>query len=326
MNRDQLLDAIGNTGESMLKETEQLRLNAAVNNATATRNAVASSRRPARRKMMILLAACMILLLGTVAAYAAGWIGRIGGTAETGTDEEGMPVLQYYPSEDMRVPITAITGDILNSTAQMKENWRILSAGNQLTPYSDPLPDSSSIPFIVSTSFNTATEAAAYIGYADMVLPQFAQNTSPSYTYVQAIGSDPVEPDALLSAQEPDYLLSWVKLEGCYSIDGVTVYLDNYIITEANEEPRAVLGTTMTNIPQEVEFVSDTVTANNRQFVVVTEENIDGSANEDVVRKEYIWAENKVEYHLTIHYIASEATAATADAIAADWMNSFPNE
>ena len=325
MNRDQLLDAIGTTGESMLKETEQLRLTAVTDNAASTRNGVAT-RRPARRKMMILLAACMILLLGTVAAYAAGWIGGRGGRAETGTNEEGEALFKYYPNEDMRVPITAITGDILNSTAQMKENWRILSAGNQLTPYSDPLPDSSSIPFIVSTSFNTATEAAAYIGYADMVLPQFAQNTSPSYTYVQAIGSDPVEPDALLSAQEPDYLLSWMKLEGCYSIDGVTVYLDNYIITEANEEPRAVLGTTMTNIPQEVEFVSGTATANNREFVVITEQNIDGSVDEDVVRKEYIWAENKVEYHLTIHYIASEANAATADAIAADWMNSFPNE
>ena len=178
MNRDQLLDAIGTTGESMLKETEQLRLTAVTDNAASTRNGVAT-RRPARRKMMILLAACMILLLGTVAAYAAGWIGGRGGRAETGTNEEGEALFKYYPNEDMRVPITAITGDILNSTAQMKENWRILSAGNQLTPYSDPLPDSSSIPFIVSTSFNTATEAAAYIGYADMVLPQFAQNTSP---------------------------------------------------------------------------------------------------------------------------------------------------
>ena len=325
MNRDQLLDAIGTTGESMLKETEQLRLTAVTDNAASTRNGVAT-RRPARRKMMILLAACMILLLGTVAAYAAGWIGGRGGRAETGTNEEGEALFKYYPNEDMRVPITAITGDILNSTAQMKENWRILSAGNQLTPYSDPLPDSSSIPFIVSTSFNTATEAAAYIGYADMVLPQFAQNTAPSYAYVQAIGSDPVEPDALLSAQEPDYLLCWMKLEACYALDGITVYLDNYIITEANEEPRAVLGTTMTNIPQEVEFVSDTVTENNRQFVVVTEENIDGSANEDVVRKEYIWAENKVEYHLSIRYDVNDETTAAAEAIIADWMNSFPNE
>lgn len=325
MNRDQLLDAIGTTGESMLKETEQLRLTAVTDNAASARNGVAT-RRPARRKMMILLAACMILLLGTVAAYAAGWIGGRGGRAETGTNEEGEALFKYYPNEDMRVPITAITGNILNCTAQMKENWRTLSAGNQLTPYSDPLPDSSSIPFIVSTSFNTATEAAAYIGYADMVLPQFAQNTAPSYAYVQAIGTDPVEPHALLSAQEPDYLLCWMKLEACYALDGVTVYLDNYVITEANEEPRAILSTAISNVPQEVEFVSGTATANNREFVVITEQNIDGSVDEDVVRKEYIWAENKVEYHLSIRYDVNDETTAAAEAIIADWMNSFPNE
>lgn len=325
MNSEQLLDAIGKTDESLLRETEQLRLRAADGEAGTVTTA---TRRPARRKMIIVLAACMVLLLGTAAAYAAGIIGNRGGTVSTGTDNDGNSIMKFEPNEDMRISVSDITGDIQNSTQYMLANWYRLHDPDNYTPGAETanyiiLGDN--VSGFLSIKFNSVQEALDYIGCDRIVPPSFLQNATPFDVSLQIIGADTRYPERPNDPSEvPDFRLSWINLSVGYTIDNITVYLNYYVITEADEVSRAILYTSVENSDPDdlLVYTSETVTENNRDFQVVYS-NYDDYAERDQISKEYFWAENKVEYHISFFYCDALPRSETADQILRNWMYSF---
>ncbi len=325
MNSEQLLDAIGKTDESLLRETEQLRLRATDGD---TGTVTAATRRPARRKMIIVLAACMVLLLGTAAAYAAGIIGNRGGTVSTGTDNDGNSIMKFEPNEDMRISVSEITGDIQNSTQYMLANWYRLHDPDNYTPGAETANNiilGDNVSGFLSIKFNSVQEALDYIGCERIVPPSFLQNATPVDVSLQIVGADTRYPERPSDPSEvPDFRLSWINLTVGYAIDNITIYLNYYVITEADEVSRAILYTSVENSDPDdpLVYTSETVTENNRDFQVVYS-NYNDYAERDQISKEYFWAENKVEYHISFFYFDGLPRAQTADQILNDWMYSF---
>ena len=330
MNREQLLDAIGKTDESLLRETEQLRIQAMDGNASPAHTTV-KTRRPARRKMMILLAACLVLMLGTVAAYATGLIGNRGGTVSTGMDEDGNSTMSFQPNEDMRIPLSEVTGDILNATQYMLANWYRLHDPDNYTPGAEAAENitlSDGLSGFCTIKFRSVQEAVDYIGCDRIIFPSFMQEYTPFDVYVQVIGADTRFPDRPSDpAEVPDFRVSWISLSVGYSIDGITTYLHYYVITEVDEVSRAILYTSVSGGESGSDpiFTSGTVTENDREFQIVYTNHGDanGIDNLDRVDKEYFWAENKVEYHISLFYYDASNTADAADRLIRDWMYSF---
>ena len=328
MNREQLLDTIGKTDESLLRDTEQLRIQAMNGDTSSGKVAV---RRPARRKMMFLLAACMVLLLGTVAAYATGLIGNRGGVVSTGTDEEGNSTMSFQPNEDMRIPLSEVTGDILNSTQYMLANWYRLHDPDNYTPGAETAENitlSDGLAGFCTIKFQTLQEAFDYIGCDRIIFPSFMQDYTPFDIYIQIIGTDPRFPDRPSDpAEVPDFRVCWINLSVGYSIDTITTYLNYYVITEYDEVSRAILYTSVSggDSGNEPLFTTDSVTFNNREFQIVYTNHDDQGVSADLARvdKEYFWAENKVEYHISFFYYNGGTRGETANQLLEDWMYSF---
>ncbi|MBR5712359.1 MAG: hypothetical protein IKX54_02080 [Lachnospiraceae bacterium] len=322
MNREQFFNAIGNTDETMLKETEQLRMNAAKQDSPKVLTLVKSNSR-ARRRLLVVLAACLILGLGTLAAYAAGLIGR-SGNVTTGTDGEGRANMIFETTVDMRIPLSEIKGDVKDSTQNMLEYWRRDNHTQEFTT-PDPrasqdgfyLPITTSDPGSHAQAFSTLADAAAYIGYDKLTLPQFSASPIALYVWSSGINKNPDE------TTEPDYRLGRVTLRATFKINGVYAYSSATLTTDELLGSTNITESRITNGDgTDYAFVSDTVVANGREFWVVTtidRNNPDSTHN----AKEVIWVEDQVEYRLQLYYESSDQ--AVADQIMQDWMNSFGN-
>ncbi len=328
MNRDQFLDALGSAGESMIQETDRLRMTMAEENASPKLTVITKTRRPARRKMMFILAACMILMLSTVAAYATGLIGNRGGKVTVTNKPEGSAIMVFEPNEDMRIPYSLITGDIRNCTQYMRDQWtKNPDTGEyEWTGPSDAAHSSTPGVGSYSQSFNSLEEAAEYIGFEKLTIPAISEDASPNAVSLLTLGyaenlGDP--------GPDPEYRISFIMVTADYTIDHVIVHTSTYIITDAFENPRAITETQITTDDNgTITLTSETVTENNREFRIVHEditrpEDYNGPVVEKRYFDNYCWAEDKVEYHLEINYLDFDRE--TVDRITNTWMNSFPN-
>ena len=321
MNREQLLDAIGSADESLLKETEQLRMAAMDKPLTAVQKSHKTTRR-----MTFLLAACMVLVLGTVAAYATGLIGRRAGTVTTSNDDEGNAVMVFTPDEDMRVPLSMIKGEVKNATQEMRSQWTKNPETGEYEWNGSDQGFRADVPGvgIFQKSFNTLADATAYIGYDGMVTPVFNETVSPQFLFVTATGiADNLEDPGT----DPEYHLDFISIMSYYTVDGLNVSFNTYLVTEAFESPRAIQRQEVSQENGEVQLTTETVVVNNREFQIVHQDLGGPETTEDgypIAKRyfdTYIWAENKVEYRMEINYTEFDKTR--ADRIIADWMNSF---
>ncbi|MBO4697344.1 MAG: hypothetical protein J5643_08710 [Lachnospiraceae bacterium] len=319
MNREQFLDAVGQTDEQLLSETEQLRKASSAGSTVSYRSA--ETRRPIRRRVVFVLAACLVLAMGAVAAYASGVFRRSGSTS-TGTDDEGNELLFFVPDEDMRLPVSSFAGEVRNSTTYMYEYWQ-RSQGVEF-PYPDPrdaqdgfhLPDTKDVPYMHAVAFASTAEAAAYIGYSSLKLPAFVADAAPRYLYVCSMGDD--HEFMIGDKTEPDFQLAWIQLHSEYDMNGIKVISNIYLITEHFINRRAIYasgsqGTDGITLSTEV--------VNDREFQVADYGPSVYALSAGNIEKEIIWAEDKVEYHLNISY--PESQEEEANRIIADWMNGF---
>ena len=323
MNRDRFFDALGGIDENMLKETELLRQSADgtslklnTSEDTSSKTVAFTGRRPAKRRLIFVLAACLVLALGSVAV--ASGIFRSSGSVTTGTDEDGNPTYCFEPTEDMRLPLSAFTGEVQNVPTYLYEYWQ-RSRGVEFS-YPDRrigtkgfVEDYDAQPFQHMQNFDTIEEAAAYIGYDKIVIPEFAKTHTPDWLYVSAMGTDPDwSPDSDI---EPNFELSSMSIRGKYYFGDMFIVLEDLLITEKCPESRAI----QLVIAPDTQLSSQIEVANDRAFQVVGVDHPVFDAG--YVEKEYIWAEDKVEYHLTIRYRADEQDK--ANTVIYDWMNSF---
>ena len=320
MNREKLLNAIGQADEALLKENEELRRGPETGASAKTVTFTQKNGR-ARRRVVFALAACLVLALGSLAAYASGIFRS--GSVTTGTNENGHATYVYNPDEDMRLPSSVFTGAFMTEVpGYFHEYWQ----RSQGVTFSYPDRrngvrgfefDFTDVPYLHAQEFNTLEDAAAYIGYAPLAVPSFAYPLERDWVNVSVLG---VDNDWIPGTDvEPDFQISHVELDARFLLEDLVVHLTDYMITENAYVTHAVQQVSS----ESSAYSSETVVANNREFQVIT---IDVSSFlPNYIEKEYIWAQDKVEYHLAIRYRNKEAEIEKAETLIQNWMDSFGN-
>lgn len=353
MNRDQLLNAIGNVDESMIDEMEQLRRSAkVVTLPSQTENASPVAKKRSRR-FVVCLVACLVLALGGIAYAAASLlsggdltvrdmpqdeldeiINNIGGVSMRWGDESApadFPVpavgvkIQYTVPQDLRIPYTSFTGDVLNCAAEFDEhNCSFLEdpdGGN----YSHFSFDKKNLPSVDA--------GKQYIGYAGLKFPTVSLPQDD--VSVEVYGTRTQNGETVNDEIRRIYLIACFNNSN-QEIPDETYRGIYYLHTSASlrtenypwgpEDVSAVDMSALFAEGAQVTSQTEDRIAANREFRVVTltytfpDEHSDGTTL-PVCHRYVFWQENNVVYTLSIHY-APESTA-VADSLISEWMNGF---
>ena len=309
--KDCLTDAIGNVSEEMLSEVEELRSRAASKPAGAW------------KKWALPLAACALLMIGGLTTYA---VLSSGGTLETGKDkstDKTNTAYKFSVSEDIRIPMSEIQGDVVKLTEEMKERFKSHDA-----IYSSTYAGWRQVPFA------TLEEGLTYIGYDKMNFPQLS--AAPDQVYVEAMGNpvwqnqltDGVAQEGTLPSgehyvivgegeQDPEVNLVSIRLEAQYQT-GKTESTLSYtstarLSTEFDAADSGIRGIAWDG----VDFTSRMQTENGREFYVMNATGFESGW----LSQQVFWQENNVIYQLFLHY--KEQDQKQADKVMLEWMNAF---
>jgi hypothetical protein len=298
MNKNQLIDALGQLDDSVYEGIDML-------NALPGEKAIGTGNGRRGRKVF-LLAAVAVLLIGG-AAVAAPPLLR-GGTLklekET-VDGKDYNSFRYETGEASRVPLSEITGSVLESMKEIPErikNFNIVD---------------SSVPSCIVKHFDSLSEALSYIGYSKLVFPEM--NYPYSEIHTEAHGVSAQHPK--VNAPDEEYVLGSLYLSTTQydSFSGLSFQNLIHIYTEAN--PFDSTSLLLVNYPTETSYVTEEQAVNGRVFSIIKEQN----TSEDPgwqLSTEVLWQENGVIYMFHVTYY--EDKAAEADRLVEEWMKSFP--
>ncbi len=307
MTKESLMDAVGSVKEEMLSEVEKLR------NDTTVKS------RGSWRKWALPLTACALLLIGSLTTYA---VLNSGGMLETGKDkptDQTNSTYKFSVSEDIRIPMKEIHGDVVKLTAEMEERFR----------QQDGL--SSTYAGWQRREFATEEEALTFIGYDKMNLPHLSG--MPKQIYVEALGNPVyamevkrIADESGISMDEAAYTvdieseemqkvkLVSIRLYAEYQTESTVNYTSTAILnTEYADENTGISGIAWNG----VEFTSHIQIENGREFYVM---NAEGFAGE-WLGQQVFWQENNVLYLLHLRY--KEQDKKQADEVMLEWMNAF---
>ena len=350
MNREQLLNAIGNVDESMIDEMEQLRRSAKVVTLPAQSEDTVQVARKPRRRFVVCLVACLVLALGGIGYAAASYLfggdlsvtdvsqaeiaeffnnGDVSVEWEAITGKEftlpGVGIrMQFTVPEDLRVPLSNITGDVRNCADEFDEENCFRSEGET--------PGVSTFSFD-KNHFSTVDAAKQYVGYTGFKFPTVSlplADVSVSVSGVQTQNGDAVDTDihriyvgaSYLHAPfdrytGPDY--------GIYSLRTSAHILTEDYPLEPGETPGLDWSYFYPEGTQVTSQTEDRVVGN-REFRVTTlnfacpyENNAELAPAENV--RCVFWQENNVLYGLEILY--SPDAESTVNDVITEWMNGF---
>ena len=302
-----LMDAVGNVNEEMLSEVEKLRAGAGL------------KVRGGWRKWALPLAACALLLIGSLTTYA---VLNSGGMLETGKDkptDQTNSTYKFSVSEDIRIPMKEIHGDVVKLTAEMEERFQ------KQEPWSSTYPGWLKLPF------ETEEEALTFIGYKKMNFPHL--NGTPKQISVEALGNPVYAMEVNKIAQEKgisqeeaanfvdieseemqNVKLVSLRLYAEYQTESTLNYTSTAILnTEYADENTGISGIAWNG----VDFTSHMQIENGREFYVM---NAEGFAGE-WLGQQVFWQENNVLYLLHVRY--KEQDQKQADEVMLEWMNAF---
>ena len=302
-----LMDAVGNVDEEMLSEVEKLRAGAGL------------KVRGGWRKWALPLAACALLLIGSLTTYA---VLNSGGMLETGKDkptDQTNSTYKFSVSEDIRIPMKEIHGDVVKLTAEMEERFQ------KQEPWSSTYPGWLKLPF------ETEEEALTFIGYKKMNFPHL--NGTPKQISVEALGNPVYAMEVNRIAQEKgisqeeaanfvdieseemqNVKLVSLRLYAEYQTESTLNYTSTAILnTEYADENTGISGIAWNG----VDFTSHMQIENGREFYVM---NAEGFAGE-WLGQQVFWQENNVLYLLHLRY--KEQDQKQADEVMLEWMNAF---
>lgn len=307
MTKESLMDAVGSVKEEMLSEVEKLR------NDTTVKS------RRSWRKWALPLAACALLLIGSLTTYA---VLNSGGMLETGKDkptDQTNSTYKFSVSEDIRIPMKEIHGDVVKLTAEMEERF------HQQDGLSSTYAGWQRVPF------DTEEEALTFIGYGKMNFPHLS--STPKQVYVEALGNpayalevERIADESGISRDEAAYVvdkdseemqkvkLVSIRLYAEYQTESTVNYISTAILTtEYSFENSGIIGIAWNG----VDFTSHMQIENGREFYVM---NAEGFAGE-WLGKQVFWQENNVIYYLHVRYKIQDEKQ--ADEVMLEWMNAF---
>jgi hypothetical protein len=329
-NEELLADAIGGLDEELLASVSRKRDMDSTNRFVVVKNETETVKKRSFRKFWLPLSACLVLLLALAAAGATALVRGL----RISENDEGEKMVEYVPDAYECVPLSELTGDVVNTPARMKQRLLQYLAGEQpslegmegmcyedstgqiryIGEVTDTYPVFSfnvGMPGELFQSFSTIDAAEAYIGYAGMHMPRISKPTVQLGVYsagateggYRAVNADS-EFELILTGVFAAYRIG----EMGSAVSGAVIQFgDNYQhgpITFKNSQDRSM--------------AQETVTVGTRTFSVLRiAPEFEGGCECVTV----FWDENKVQYTLEVAY-ASEDEAA-AQALITEWMNAF---
>ena len=353
MNRDQLLNAIGNVDESMLTEMEDLRRSGRVVTLPAQSEDTVHVGRKPRRRFAVCLVACLVLALGGITYAAASLlsggdltvrdmpqdeldeiINNIGGVSVRWGDESApadLPVpavgvnIQYTVPQDLRIPYTSFTGNVLNCAAEFDEHNCLFMEDPDGGNYSHFAFDKKNLPSVDA--------GKQYIGYAGLKFPTVSlpQNDVSVEVYGTRTQNGETVNDEIWRIYLNARFNNTPQNVPDAPYNGI-FYLNTSacLLTEdypwGPEDVQAVDFSALFAEGAQVTSQTEDRIAANREFRVVTltytfEDELSNGTTSPTCHRYVFWQENNVVYTLTIHY--APESVAVADSLISEWMNGF---
>lgn len=358
MKEEQLIDAIGKLDADVFDEIIKIKTANVTPAANATKPATAQqasakcvpirAKRRSFRRWLVPVAACLALMVGGLAAYASG---ALDGLIRLGTDSDGNKTLEFMTPENNYVPVSELTGDVRNATAQMKDRLQYYLAGEPLPndemigmcetemyefdgdwnnpPQMDiryigyeegerpmlPYSFNVNLPGRIYKPFSSIAAAEAYIGCEGLHLPALNQTPAQIGVYVEGIN----EGGLRSATPDSEFEIYDIRLCASYWLDGkFAVITSANIDTVDNPGPR----TTVLSHSENALLATETRTVDGREFTIVTYQS---SPDSTTFQKAVFLVENRVTYILEFAGY-DEASPEYVEQVITGWMNSFSQE
>lgn len=343
MKEEQLIDAIGKLDAEMFDEIVKIKTE---NETDKAKIVPIRTKRRSVRRWLVPVAACLALMVGGLAAYASG---ALDGLIHLGTDEDGDKVIEFIVPENNFIPVSELTGEVRNTTAQMKDRLQYYLADEPLPndgmigmfaekpvpydgDYKNP-PKPENVQFIgfeegenplLPYSFNVGipgriykpcdsiAEGEAYIGYEPLHLPALDETPLQIGVLVEGIN----EGGLINATPDSEFEIQTIGLYAGYWLNGKFATVTSACIdTVDNPGPRT---TVLVNSQNSV-ISSETRTVGGREFTILTYQPDPGLNG---FQKCVYHIENRVVYSLEFTGY-EEAPAEYVEQVLMSWMNSF---
>ena len=336
-NEELLADAIGGLDEELLLSVNRKRDMEDTNKLVVVKDETKTEAKRSFRKISMPLTACLVLLLAFAVAGATALVRGL----NIGQTDEGEKTVEYVPDSYETVPLSELTGDVVNTPATMKA---------RLIPYlaGEAVPvDGMEGMFIVETdaegqdhthiigseddvdtfkvysfnvglpgnlykAFETYDAAEAYIGYAGIHMPRLSRATEQLGVFTTGL----MDGGYMSANADSTFQLLTTGIYAGYKISNTCTAVSAASIQFGDQYQS---GPTIYKDSQNSTFTQETRTVGAREFSILR---IDGAEGlNDVVK--VFWSENKVEYRLEIFYTPDDEAA--VEALITEWMNAFPS-
>lgn len=310
-NEEFLADAIGGLDEELLFSVNRKREMDDTNTLVVVKDGTETKKKRSVRKFWLPLAAALVLLLGVAVVGAAALMREL----RIGETENGDKTVEYVPESYATVPLSELTGDVLQAPTIMKQRLLRYLAGETLPK--DGTSGDELITFIVEypselyKPFETIDDAEAYIGYAGMHMPRLNRPTA----QVGVVVSGSNEGGLRGATEDTEYELILAGLAVGYHFGEMGNAVAGAVIQFGDNYQHGPL--TYLNAP-DISMATETRLVGSRQFHILRiSDEYHGAINSVSV----YWDENSVQYTLQAFYQSGDAEA--AEELITEWMNAF---
>ena len=335
-NEELLADAIGGLDEELLLSVNRKRGMEDTDKLVVVKDGTKTEAKRSFRKISMPLTACLVLLLAFAVAGATALVRGL----NIGQTDEGEKTVEYVPDSYETVPLSELTGDVVNTPATMKarlipylageavpvdgmEGMFVVETdeeGQEHTRIIGRTEDNTcqvfsfnvGLPGNLYKSFETYDAAEAYIGYAGIHMPRLSRDIDQLGVLTYGLmdgGYNSANADS-------EFHLLMTGIHAGYILDNAFTAKSSATIPFGDNYQS---GPVIYDDSQNSTFTQETKTVGSREFSILRIDNGDGYQQ---VAKVF-WSENKVQYRLEVFYTPDKAEA--AEALITEWMNAFPN-
>ncbi|MBO4627879.1 MAG: hypothetical protein J5645_07875 [Lachnospiraceae bacterium] len=305
MKKEDLADAVGGICESDLIEVDEVR--------NAPRLTVVRGG-SWKKRMWILVAVCVfVLATGFACKYLMNYTGKVElDEKQTPDGETRSGYLMTVKAKDAMISWSELTGEIQNILPDLADQ---LARAALIPRQSEPneITNNPDYPEGIERTFATASDAAAFIGYAGLKTPVVdLGNGSRSKVYISGSQGEqlPWEVKVSIDHGEAD--------SGIYAYTTIQLNIADVLMAEGrNGEDDVLTNGYYFSRLQPDDLTLESVEVNGREFKVVKGRELTDAAMGTLVS----WIENRALYTLWIIWPEEQAEAANAAMLS--WMQSF---